>query len=340
MYDPGLLYVDPILSNFSVGFKDQNRYGLQIFPETPVRTQSGKYRVYDRSNWIIQESRREPGTVANEIVGGKWSQDVFSTQEHSLQSPVMDEERQQLTSLGGLANPAFGGDLSLDPEQDAAAATVRGIMLAHEKKVADTTRNLANYPTGNKVTLTGAQQWDNYTFVTALDEYSIVSDPVGNIRTAMTTIYSKCLRWPNTIVMPTLMVPIIENHPRIVKRFVNFSLTLDEAFQRLTGFEGKIVLVDSVYNAANNIDATENIVSFWGKDVWVGIVDPAPGQQTKTFGKTFAQLYPNGTVMPTDRWREEGRKSDLVRNSYKYDLKIVSSSAGYLIQTAVSAGAF
>jgi len=340
MYDPSQLYVDPILSNFSTGYKDQNLYGLRLFPETPVRTQSGKYRVYDRSSWLIRESRRDPGTVANEIVGAKWSTDVFSTQEHSLQSPVYDEERQELTSLGGLANPAFGGDLGLDPEADAAALTVQGIMLAHEKKVADTIRNVANYPGANHVALTGNQQWDVYTFVTAGDPYSIVSNPVGDIRAGMNVIYSATRRWPNVLALQTQMIPIIENHPRIVDRFKHFSLSEPDAFRTLTGFDGQIVLVDSVYNAANNYDATESIQSYWGKDVWLGIVDPTPGQKTKTFGKTFAQIYPSGGTMPTDRWREEPRKADIVRNSFKYDLKIVSSNAGYLIQTAVSAGAF
>jgi len=49
------------------------------------------------------------------------------------------------------------------------------------------------------------------------------------------------------------------------------------------------------------------------------------------------QTYPDGSTKPTDRWREEERKSDIVRTSYKYDLKIVSDTCGYLFQTAVAA---
>src|SRR4051794_1442792 len=119
MYDPGELYVDPILTNFSTGYRDQELWGLDVMPETPVRTQSGTYRVFDRSSWLIFEDMRAPGTVANEVRGAKWSSDTFFTTEHSLQSPVHDEERQQLTSQGGLADPVFGGDLQLDPERDA-----------------------------------------------------------------------------------------------------------------------------------------------------------------------------------------------------------------------------
>lgn len=340
MYDPGLLYVDPILTNLSVGYNEQDLFGRRLFPETPVRTQSGQYRVFDRSNWVYFEDRREPGTVAHEVMGAKWSVDTFQTKEHSLQAPVFDEERQQLTSQGGLADPTFGGALQINPEADATTLITRAIMLRHEKLVADTIRNTANYPVGSTVTLAGTQQWDSQAFVTAGDPYSIVSNPVGDIMTGMRKIYALTGRYPNTLVIPTMGMSYIENHPRLVTRFINFSLTNDNAFRTLTGFEGAIINANSVYNAANNYEATEAITNLWGKDVWLGIVDAVPGQRTFTFGKTFAQIYPNGTLRPTDRWREEPRKADIIRTSFKYDIKIVSSSAGYLIKNAFSAGAF
>lgn len=335
MYDPGLLYIDPILTQFSVGFQDQTLYGEQIMPVTPVRTQSGKYNVYDRSNWLIHASRREPGTVANEIAGLKWSLDTFETEEHSLQVPILDEERQQLTSQGGLADPVFGGDLQIDPERDGTEMLTRSLLLAHEKSVSDLVRNTASYPSSNVVTLAGSQQWDDYT-----NGVASTSNPVADIQQAIRTIWLLTRRYPNTIAIPSLGIPYIENHPRIVDRFKTFSLLDPEAFQKLTGFTGNILTPDSVYNASNNIDEAEQILSFWGKDVWIGIVDPTPGQRTKTFGKTFAQVYPDGTVRPTDRWREEPRKADLIRTSYKYDMKITSSVAGYLIKDAFSAGAW
>lgn len=340
MYDPGTLYIDPILTGFSVGFQDQTLYGLDLFPETPVRTQSGRYNVFDRSNWLVFEDRREPGTVANEVTGRKWSTDTFLTNEHSLQAPVFDEERQALVSQGGLADPVFGGALQLDLDRDATQLITRSIMLRHESLVASELRDTANYPTGNKITLAGAQQFDDYTFVTAGDPYSVVSDPVGVIQAAMRAVWSKTRRYPNTMVVPTFGMAWIENHPRIVRRFENFSLTNPGAFKALTGFDGNIIVADSVANLANNIDEAENITDLWGKDIWLGIVDKTPGLMTKTFGKTFAQLYPDGSVRPTDKWREEPRKADLIRTSYKYDIKIVSPEAGYLITNAFSAGAW
>jgi hypothetical protein len=180
--------------------------------------------------------------------------------------------------------------------------------------------------------LAGTAQWDDYT--------DGVSDPVTNIRTGLRVVKNLTGRDANTMVIPSMGAGYIENHPKVIARFQNFALTDPEAFRKLTGFTGDILLVDSVYNTADNYDAGESMASFWGKDVWLGIVDSTPGQKTKTFGKTFAQVYPDGTIRPTDKWREDPRKADVVRTSYKYDLKVVSNVAGYLIKTAFSNGAF
>jgi hypothetical protein len=344
MYDPSGLYVDPILTNLSVGFPDQQLYGLRLAPETPVNTQTGRYRVYDRSHWLVYRSRREPGTVANKIQGRKWSEDSFKTQEHSLAADIYWEEEQQLHSLGGLANPVFGGDIQIDPHADATEDVTGAILREHEVRVSTLFRDTSNYATNHTTTLTGAQRWNNYTFVTPGDPYSIVSDPVGAIRTAAQRIYLDTLRYPNTLTIPYDAVGVIENHPRVVDRFKNWSLSQPDAWRTLMGLGPEagsmnVILTDSRINNATGVDAPESIVSLWGQDIWIGIVDPQPGQKTRTFAKTFAQQYTGagGSTRPTERWQEIERKTDVVRTSFKYDVKIISSVAGYLIKTAVDA---
>jgi hypothetical protein len=228
----------------------------------------------------------------------------------------------------------FGGDLQIDPEQDAVDLITRSIMLEWEQKVANAMRNVANYPANHKITLAGASQWSDYT-----GGVTSTSNPVADILTAVRRVYLDTGRWPNTMIVPTDSLGVIEGHPRVVDRFKNFALTNPEAWKALLNvpYPENFFMVDSKYNAADNVDATESITSFWGQDVWIGLVDPTPGQKTKTFGKTFAWVYPDGTVRPADKWYEKNRKSDIVRVSQNYDLKIVSNVAGYLITNAVAA---
>jgi len=345
MYDPGALYVDPILTQLSVGFQDEQTYWSQLAPETPVRTQSGRYRVFDRSDWVIHRSRREPGTQANRVGQKKWSEDTFRTQEHSLEAEIYDEERQELVSQGGLADPVFGGGLQIDPEADATEYVTRSIDLEHEQKVANLFRNTANYPANHTVTLTSGAtgtQWSNYALATAGVPSTAYSNPVNDLKLAMQRTRLDTGRWPNTFLIPFDAVGIIENHPIMVARFQYTAVTDPNAWKAMLGLPAEatdnltIIVADSKYNSADNVDLVENIQSFWGTDCWLGLVDPQPGQKTKTFAKTFAQVYPSGDTGPVDRYREENRKTDIIRKSYKYDIKVISPTAGYLFKTAVA----
>jgi len=340
MYDPGDLQVfDPILTDFAVGFAPQNLYAGRLLPITRVNTRNGRYRVFDRSNWMRAAfAHRAPGAVANEIVGRKWSEDTFNVKEYSLQSAVYDEEEEELNSPGGLGQPNLGGALSIDPERDATELVTRALLLEWESQTAALIRNASNYTGGNTVTLAGASKWSDYT-----GGVSSTSDPATNLRTAAISIYKATGEWPNTMIVPFDAVGIIENHPRIVARYTYTNIYSADAWRQILGLPPgvadnfNVFTVDSKENTADSIDDTESITSFWGQDVWLGIVNNEDGVAIQTFGKTFARPYPNGDVMPIDRWREEGRKSDLVRASRRWDLKIVNNLAGYLIKNAVAA---
>jgi hypothetical protein len=337
MYDPGQLYYDPILTGFSTGYGEgQNLYGEAVCPVTAVNTQSGKYLTFDRSSWLIHESRREPGTVANEVEGGKWSSDTFSVQEHSLQASVKDEELQQYHSLGGLANTTFGGGIDLNPERDATEFITGALLREHELKVATLVRNPATYTGGASGSHVQAGASGTYWDATGASG----SNPIADIRNAIRVIQGDIRKTPNVMLLPRIGASYLEEHTKIIDRYKNFTLSQPDAFRILTGFEGTIYLVDSVYNSADNVDVAENIVEFWGKDVWIGYVDPAAGQRTRTFAKTFAQTYPSGDLRPTERWREEPRKCDVIRTSYKYDLKVISPDAGFLFDDIFSSAAW
>lgn len=338
MYDASSLYVDAFLSDFATGYREPEYYADRIMPFTRVGAKSGLYRVFDRSDRLLFKTRREPGTVANEIVGRKWTSDSYKTVQHSLQTFVTDEERRELASQGGLNQQAFGGTIDIDPEEDATELIVGALQRGHEKKVADMTRNTANYPVGNTVTLAGASQLDDYTGGT-----SSTSDPVSVILAAVRKIEGTIGRTPNRMLLPRQGASFLEQHPRVIARFTNFSLLDPDAWKLLSTFDGEIIQVgvgDDFYNSADNIDAAEVMTSFWGKDIWIGYVDQTEGNKVLTFGKTFVYPQLNGEEKPIDRWREEARKSDLFRQTWEYEPKIVTSGAGYLIKNAFSTGAW
>jgi hypothetical protein len=96
-----------------------------------------------------------------------------------------------------------------------------------------------------------------------------------------------------------------------------------------------VIVPDVQYNtAAIGQPATLDYV--WGDTVVIAYVPPAPGLKTPAFGYQFSR-YP----LTVDRWREEVRKSDVVRCSWEYDLKLIGLDAssklitGYLITNTI-----
>lgn len=312
---------DPILTNLSTGWEEKSMVAPSVAPLTPVTNLNGRYMVYDRSDWLVYQDERAMGTVANEIRAGKWSTDTYNVREHSLQVPVFDEEREQLGNTG-----SFPVDFTLD--EAATELATRSIFLGHENVVSTLFRATGTYASASYyTTLVGTAQWS---------DYSGTSDPVKDLETGLRQVYTGTGRAANYMIMPWIVWSYLRNHPKIVDRFKGWTLTVEDAFRELTGFTGTLVIAESQYNSAQNEDATESIVDFWGKDVWVGIVDTVPGQRTKTFCKTFVYPYQGASIRPVDRWREEGRKADVIRVSQRYDIKCVSNTAGYLIKAAVA----
>jgi hypothetical protein len=327
LYDANAQY-DPILTNFSVGYEDQSLIGATACPLVPVSDPAGKYAVFDRSTWLVWDDRREPGAQATEIRGQKWAEDNYTVKEHAVQVAITDEERQNFAN--SLARPFGAAPAALpfvNPETDATALATRAIMLRYENDVSAIMRSTGSYAGGNTVALSGTSRWDDYTGV---------SNPIKDIEAGMRKIFSLIYQTPNLMIVPWEVWSWIRNHPAIVDRIKYHDLTEDDAFLQLTGFQGKVVVPSSVYNTANNPDATEAASTFWGKDVILAKVDTNPQLNTKTFIKGFSQVYDNGLIRTVDRWREQGRWSDVVACKMRYDTKIVSNVAGYLIQTAIS----
>ena len=125
MYDPGTLYRDPILTNFSVGYTDQALYGERLCLSLPSILRAVAIVSLIEVNWLIFESAREPGAVANEIQGAKWSEDSSSLANVRYRCRSSMKKGSSLLLRVDSQIAAFGGALQISPELDATALAVR-----------------------------------------------------------------------------------------------------------------------------------------------------------------------------------------------------------------------
>jgi hypothetical protein len=139
---------------------------------------------------------------------------------------------------------------------------------------------------------------------------------------------------------------VLEDHPDFIDRikYSERAILTQEIIAAVIGFSGKIIIPGT--GIATGADLVPSYL--WGKDVLFAWVPPRPGLKIPAFAYEFVWGYGGGLKQAVDRWREEKRKSDLIRVSRRYDLKLVGKEnnpgsanngkvvTGYLIKAAIA----
>ncbi len=316
------VHIDVVLTNISVAWPNSGFVGSNLFPQVTVRKQSDKYYIFGREAWQPEPAGdyRAPGTVANEIPGLNVSTDTYFAQEHSLQIAVTDEEREN-------------ADSPLAPDRDGTELVTAKIMLAREITMHSMVTTAANYAGTNTVTLSGTTQWSDY----------VNSSPISDVRTGVRQVHSELFMEPNIAIFPYQVMSILEDHPDFIERikYSERGIVTPELIADIMGIQN--VIVPGVgYNATANPGQAASLSYLWGKDVLLAYVAQRPGLKMPSFAYEFVWGYGNAMPQVVERWREEPRKSDIVRVSRRYDLKFVAKDsngyplAGYLIKAAVA----
>jgi hypothetical protein len=322
VYSPsgsGSVHIDQVLTQISVGFPNNGLVGEQLFPSVTVQKQSDKYYIFGREGWLPEDDYRAPGAVANEVIGMTVSTDTYYAQEHSLQIPVTDEERENV-------------DSPLAPDRDGTEMVTSKIMLGRERIIQTLATTAANYASGLSTTLSGTDQWSDYTN----------SDPIGDLRAAKAAVHARIFIEPNTMVVPYQVMTILEDHPDFLERikYSERAIFSPELLASVLGVQKVIVPGVGINTAA--LGQTSTLSYLWGKDVVLAWVPDRSGLKIPAFGYEFTW-----GSQAVDRWREDPRKSDLIRVARRYDHKLVAQGdvstadagkaiAGYVIKAAVA----
>jgi hypothetical protein len=322
VYDPrggGNIHIDVALTNISVGFPNNEFVGNRLFPQVTVQKQSNKYYIFGREAWSTHLDVRAPGTEANEIPGYVVSTDSYFAVEHSLQIAVTDEERDN-------------ADSPFSPDEDGTYLVTQKILLGREVLMKNLVTTTANFATNYFTTLSGTTQWSDY----------VNSNPISDFRTAIRQINSGLFTDPNTAVIPYQVISILEDHPDFIERikYSERGVMTPDIIGAILGIPNIIIPMAGQNTAA--MGQTPVLGYLWGKDVVIAWVPPNPGLKIPAFAYEIVWGYGGGTPQVMDRWRENNRRSDILRCSRRYDLKLPAqdatgkSIAGYVIKAAVA----
>lgn len=299
--------VDPALSNISIKYTNDSFIADLMLPMLKVGKQTGKYYIYDKANLRINKTTRAAGSAANEIDFGVAPTGTFICDDHALKGFVVDEVQDQ-------------ADAALNPLIDETETVTENLMLDRENNAATLLTSTANLT--QNTTLSGTSQWSDYSN----------SDPIGDVRTARTTIHSNTFKKPNTLTMGKQVWDMLAEHPQIIERvkYSQLGVMTIELVARI--FQVDTVLIGEAGSNTAVEGQTDSLSYIWGKHVIVSYISPVVRIKMITLGLTFTY---NTRIVK--RWRDEDREGTYVRvGNDNYVQKIVAAAAGYLIKNAVN----
>lgn len=309
MPNPSSVHIDVALTNVSQAVKNSELVADKIFPVLPVKKDSDKFFVYDKSNLRIENTLWAPKTEAKEI---NWdvSTDTYRVERHALSDLIEDDEKQN-------------ADAPINIEMDTVEILAEKLLLRREKSLATLLTTSGTFDSDARPTIAAAGQWNNYS--------SATSDPTLDVLTGRKTIYNKIFMRANTIVLPYNVYETVREHPKILEKikYVSEAIVTESILARLWGVS-QVIVAGAGENTALE-GAADVLAQMWGKNAWMGFVEPRPRLKRPSWGYHFQSQR-----MLTERWRDDPRKGEVYRDSFKEIAKVVTKAAGYWLQTVIA----
>lgn len=316
--NPRQTHNEATLSDFSVEIINKGpAIWSKALPIRKVSKRADKYYIYDRANaFQVPDDTLGPNALPNEITWGLSSTN-YSVEDHGNADWVPQET-------------IDNADTPLQPLQDSTRQINRVLDNDQEVRAAAVVFAAGNYDSDHKVTLTGNDQWSNYsTSTTASDR----SNPIEDIQTALYAIDNL---EDAIIIFGALPWKTFRSHPQIVQAIAGSNplggIASEQQVSNL--FDGVRVAVGRMkYNSAKP-GQTASLDDIWGDFCAVLNAPSNPGVRTPTFGVTFIET---NRMVTLDYDKKRGVKgSHYVKVSWNSDEAVIAPTCGYLISDTIA----
>ena len=303
------LHIDAALTNVTIAYNPGGFIADDVAPIVPVGKESDKYYVFDREDSLkTYEDLRADGADANTI-DMKLSKDTYFCEEYALRTPITDRVKKNADSV-------------LKLEMRKTNFLKNTLLLSREKRVAAAIRNVANYASSNKITLTGEDKWSNAAYA---------GDPMLELDTGIKSVYEATGVLPNYIVMPYGVATVFANNEKVLEKikYTNGTLLSSTGIPKI--LRNMVVLTPGAVETTSLEGAsTATFATVWGEDVIMGIANK---------GQTMDELSQFYTFRAEDwktkKWYNEDKASTFIESSVIEDTKRISDVAGYIIKGAI-----
>lgn len=310
------LWVDPVLTNMSIGHHPQGMVARDVMPMIKVVKESGKYYVWNIGDALrIPASRRADGARANQVDFGLTNTSTYSCEEEALECKITRRQRDNADSAVNLESSKVRRITDL-------------INMRWESDVATLLTTTGNYASTNYTTLSSTNQWNNSSFSGGATGSGIE----GDVDAGKEAVRQNSGGYePNVIVIPAAVAKVVKRDPAVrelIKYTQNNLLVNGDLPPTLWGMK---VVIPKVSNVTSLEGATNVFADLWGKHVAMLYVPQSPALDEPSFGYTFVSRD-----FQVQRWNEPGTDSDFFSVGFIKDQKVTSNVMGYLIASAIA----
>lgn len=309
------VHIQQALSDLSIAYRqDAPAVSDLIFPRVVVEKQSNKFFVWSKGDmWRVQAKKRAPSADFARI-GIGLSNDSYSADQFALEYLIADEIR---------AN----SDAAIDIEMTASMTLVDQLNLQKDISFA------ADF-------FTSSSGWASGTVSTAWDNVAS-GTPVTNITAAVTTIRQALGASNQHDIVGIGGIKIrnallVSDQVRDRTKYV-MAQTQDAIERMLAPILGldKLVISTRQYNTKKE-GVTASYSPVFDNDFLVVAVPRAPGLNTPAAGYTFAWNEGGRGDLYVEMYRDELRKSDVLRSVCYYDQKQTGADLGVYFDNPVT----
>ncbi len=333
------IHIDQALTNISIMYRNETYIADQVLPVLPVSKRSNKYFLFRKEDFLsgsalsasgVMASLRRPGAEAAELDYSVSTASYFA-EEYAYRGIVTDAE-------------AAIADSPLQPDIDQTVQLTERLMLDNEGQVAGMVGKRANYPSANKVALTGGAtgtSWAQYA--------SGNSQPFSDIKNAKLAVIKGIAREANTMVLSVDTARSLADHP-LIKDLVKY---VHEDALTSSGLPKYVRGLNVIEGAGQKNTAAEG-ANYSGGNIWQADDGTAfamvyyrnlnPSIRSVSYGYTFEA--PDDATgargYSVRRWREDKRKGTMIETAFLRDWRLVAVDAnglsigGYLITNTIA----
>ncbi|MDD4984181.1 MAG: major capsid protein [Dehalococcoidales bacterium] len=301
--------VNPVLTNLSLGYRNERFLWSKLAPELKVDQQTGTIPILTKDYWFRRAAtaaRAQDGGYVR--VGYGIESDTYGCKEIGFEKLIDDPTRKasQFPESLDIVDTRFLTNLmELELEKLVAAAC------------------FVTSVWGTSTTLTSTDQWSDFDG----------SDPITKIDTATLTIKRNTGRKANTIFIGNSAWLKLKEHPLIIDKYkyTQRGIMTPELVAAVLDVQ-EIVVGDSVENtAAEKVPGT---ASFTGSDIWtdnclIFLKEPA-GQGVANGAATIMWDEAGNVPWAVQSYRDEKVRGDVNRIFTHQSVKILSTQSGYI----------